>query len=93
VVVRGTETNKNVFEVCEDKGDSERGKYYVTVYVFLNFTLLVFPAHTKLYGCQVRRRHHLERKDGGGFDPNEYEKFPSRYISTFSKKVGHNYIA
>ena len=47
------------------------------------------PAHTKLYGCQVRRRHHLERKDSGGFDPNEYEKFPSKYISTFSKKVRH----
>ena len=49
----------------------------------------LLPAHTKLYGCQVRRRHHLERKDGGGFDPDEYEKFPDRYISTFSKKVRH----
>lgn len=89
MVVRGTETRKYMFETCQDKGESERGYYVVTVCVILNFTLLVFPAHTKLYGCQVRRRHHLERKDGGGFDPKEFEKFPSRYISTFSKKVGH----
>ncbi|PSN46751.1 Alpha-aminoadipic semialdehyde synthase [Blattella germanica] len=44
-------------------------------------------SHTKIYGCEVRRRHHLERKDGGGFDSEEYEKYPSRYISTFSKKI------
>ncbi|KAJ9586025.1 hypothetical protein L9F63_020322 [Diploptera punctata] len=44
-------------------------------------------SHAKIYGCEVRRRHHLERKDGGGFNPEEYEKFPSRYISTFSKKI------
>ncbi|XP_021922979.1 alpha-aminoadipic semialdehyde synthase, mitochondrial isoform X2 [Zootermopsis nevadensis] len=44
-------------------------------------------SHTKIYGCEVRRRHHLERKEGGGFDPEEYERFPSQYISTFSKKV------
>ncbi|XP_076163729.1 lysine ketoglutarate reductase/saccharopine dehydrogenase [Ptiloglossa arizonensis] len=42
---------------------------------------------TKIYGCEVRRRHHLERKDGGGFDPEEYDKHPERYISTFSKKI------
>ncbi|CAK9832920.1 Alpha-aminoadipic semialdehyde synthase, mitochondrial [Anthophora retusa] len=42
---------------------------------------------TKIYGCEVRRRHHLERKEGGGFDPDECDKHPERYISTFSKKV------
>ncbi|XP_034184998.1 lysine ketoglutarate reductase/saccharopine dehydrogenase [Osmia lignaria lignaria] len=42
---------------------------------------------TKIYGCEVRRRHHLERKEGGGFDPDEYDKYPDRYISTFSKKI------
>ncbi|XP_076670805.1 lysine ketoglutarate reductase/saccharopine dehydrogenase isoform X1 [Andrena cerasifolii] len=42
---------------------------------------------TKIYGCEVRRRHHLERKEGGGFDPNEYDKHPEKYISTFSKKI------
>ncbi|XP_033334795.1 lysine ketoglutarate reductase/saccharopine dehydrogenase [Megalopta genalis] len=42
---------------------------------------------TKIYGCEVRRRHHLERKDGGGFDPEEYDKHPERYISTFSKTI------
>nr|CAD7429944.1 unnamed protein product [Timema monikensis] len=44
-------------------------------------------ATTKIYGCEVRRRNHLERKEGGGFDPTEYDQFPSRYISTFSKKI------
>lgn len=42
---------------------------------------------TKIYGCEVRRRHHLERKEGGGFDSNEYVKHPEKYISTFSKKI------
>lgn len=42
---------------------------------------------TKIYGCEVRRRHHLERKDGGGFDSEECDKHPERYISTFSKKI------
>ncbi|XP_073974901.1 lysine ketoglutarate reductase/saccharopine dehydrogenase [Rhodnius prolixus] len=43
--------------------------------------------NTKVYGCEVRRRHHLERKDGGGYDHDEYDKYPSRYVSTFSKKI------
>ncbi|XP_015187447.1 PREDICTED: alpha-aminoadipic semialdehyde synthase, mitochondrial [Polistes dominula] len=42
---------------------------------------------TKIYACEVRRRHHLERKEGGGFDSDEYVKHPERYISTFSKKI------
>ncbi|KAG5898781.1 hypothetical protein JTB14_010991 [Gonioctena quinquepunctata] len=41
----------------------------------------------KIYGCEVRRSHYLERADGGGFDPVEYEEHPERYISTFSKKI------
>ncbi|KAL3270243.1 hypothetical protein HHI36_009299 [Cryptolaemus montrouzieri] len=41
----------------------------------------------KVYGCVVRRRHYLERAEGGGFDPVEYEEHPERYISTFSKKI------
>ncbi|GBP80004.1 hypothetical protein EVAR_68358_1 [Eumeta japonica] len=42
---------------------------------------------SKIYGCEVRRRHHLERKNGGGYDPQEYEEFPERYISTFAQKI------
>lgn len=42
---------------------------------------------TKIYACEVRRRHHLERKEDGGFDPEEYDQHPERYISTFSKKI------
>ncbi|XP_049867779.1 alpha-aminoadipic semialdehyde synthase, mitochondrial [Pectinophora gossypiella] len=41
----------------------------------------------KIYGCEVRRRHHLERKNGGGYDPQEYEEHPERYISTFAQKI------
>lgn len=41
----------------------------------------------KIYACQVRRRHHLERKEDGVFDPEEYDQHPERYISTFSKKI------
>lgn len=40
----------------------------------------------KVYGCEIRRSHYLERKEGGGFDPQEYEDHPERYISTFNKK-------
>jgi hypothetical protein len=71
----------------------KRTKKFVTVYICLDFMLLVLSAYTKIYGCEVRRRHYLERKEGGGFDSEEFEKFPSQYISTFSKKVGPcNYI-
>ncbi|KOB63531.1 putative Aminoadipic semialdehyde synthase, partial [Operophtera brumata] len=35
----------------------------------------------------VRRRHHLERKNGGGYDHQEYEEHPERYISTFAQKI------
>ncbi|XP_052739377.1 alpha-aminoadipic semialdehyde synthase, mitochondrial isoform X2 [Bicyclus anynana] len=41
----------------------------------------------KIYGCEVRRRHHLVRKNGGGYDPDEYEEFPERYISTFAQTI------
>ncbi|KAK9873152.1 hypothetical protein WA026_021385 [Henosepilachna vigintioctopunctata] len=41
----------------------------------------------KVYGCVVRRRDYLERAEGGGFDKAEYEEYPERYISTFSKKI------
>lgn len=41
----------------------------------------------KIYSCEIRRRHHLERKEDGGFDPEEYDKHPELYISTFSKKI------
>lgn len=46
---------------------------------------------TKIYGCEVRRRHHLERKNGGGYDAEEYEEYPERYISTFAQKVSNFY--
>lgn len=47
-------------------------------------------ARTKLYGCVVGRGHYLERIEGGGYDREEYEQYPDRYISTFNKKVKFN---
>uniref|UniRef100_A0A1B6KSG6 Uncharacterized protein n=1 Tax=Graphocephala atropunctata TaxID=36148 RepID=A0A1B6KSG6_9HEMI len=41
----------------------------------------------KVYGCQVRRRDHLQRRDGGGFDEEEYDAHPELYMSTFGKKI------
>ncbi|KAK4876339.1 hypothetical protein RN001_012761 [Aquatica leii] len=41
----------------------------------------------KVYGCEVRRRHYLERIEGGGFDSAEYEEHPERYVSTFNKRI------
>lgn len=42
MVVRGTETSKNVFEIHENKGDSERVKYDVTVFVIFTSHCLCF---------------------------------------------------
>ncbi|XP_055612755.1 alpha-aminoadipic semialdehyde synthase, mitochondrial isoform X1 [Uranotaenia lowii] len=44
-------------------------------------------SHNKLYGCEVSRADHLERREGGGFDPVEYDQYPERYISTFNKNI------
>lgn len=44
-------------------------------------------SQNKLYGCEVSRADHLERSEGGGFDPVEYDQYPERYISTFNKKI------
>lgn len=35
----------------------------------------------------MSRSDHLERRDGGKFDAQEYDEHPERYISTFSKKI------
>lgn len=44
-------------------------------------------ANTKFYACVVTRKDYLERIDGGGYNQEEYEQYPSRYKSTFNKKV------
>lgn len=41
----------------------------------------------KVYGCLVSRRDHLVRKEGGGFDAEEYSEYPERYASLFSLKI------
>lgn len=41
----------------------------------------------KVYGCVVSREDHLVRKDGGGFDPEDYDSHPELYTSTFAKQV------
>ncbi|KAL3314779.1 hypothetical protein Ciccas_006596 [Cichlidogyrus casuarinus] len=37
----------------------------------------------KVYAAVVSRADHYERRDGGGFDPDEFNAHPDRYISTF----------
>ncbi|XP_066977946.1 alpha-aminoadipic semialdehyde synthase, mitochondrial [Macrobrachium rosenbergii] len=44
-------------------------------------------AMNKLYACEVSRRDHLVRKDGGKYDAVEYEEHPERYISVFAHKI------
>lgn len=58
--------------------------------VFAHFLLANyyhFLDQNKLYACEVSRSDHLERRDGGGFDAEEYDTNPERYISTFSTKI------
>lgn len=50
-------------------------------------------ATNKVYACVVGRKDHLVRKEGGGFDSDEYEEFPERYASTFSIKVLWIYVS
>jgi alpha-aminoadipic semialdehyde synthase len=35
---------------------------------------------------QVRRQDQFERKNGGGFDAQELEEHPERYVSNFAHK-------
>ncbi|XP_045609079.1 alpha-aminoadipic semialdehyde synthase, mitochondrial isoform X1 [Procambarus clarkii] len=42
---------------------------------------------SKIYCCEVSRRDHLVKKDGGKYDAVEYEEHPERYISVFAHKV------
>lgn len=53
----------------------------------LESNCVILAGPNKIYGCEVRRRHHLERKNGGGYDAQEYDEHPERYISTFAQKV------
>ncbi|GIY30410.1 hypothetical protein CDAR_262411 [Caerostris darwini] len=41
----------------------------------------------KVYGTVVSRDDHFRRKDGGGFDAEEYEAHPERYYSNFAKTI------
>ncbi|XP_013792534.1 alpha-aminoadipic semialdehyde synthase, mitochondrial-like, partial [Limulus polyphemus] len=41
----------------------------------------------KVYSAVVSRDDHFERKEGGGFDPEEYDQHPERYFSTFAKNI------
>jgi hypothetical protein len=49
--------------------------------------LFLFIASNKLYICVVSRDDHYVRKDGGQFNAEEFEQYPSRYASTFATKV------
>lgn len=41
----------------------------------------------KVYGCVVNRDDHLSRRNGGGFDANEFENHPEKYASDFARKI------
>ncbi|GAB6020684.1 hypothetical protein CHUAL_003353 [Chamberlinius hualienensis] len=41
----------------------------------------------KVYACSISRHDHLQRKGQTSFDADEYEEYPDRYYSTFSKSV------
>jgi len=45
-------------------------------------------ARNKVYICEVSRPDYLERREGGGYNAEEYEEHPERYISTFATKIG-----
>lgn len=51
------------------------------------FSLFCFSAMNKVYACEVSRRDHLVRKEGGGYDMEEYQEFPERYASMFAVNV------
>lgn len=35
----------------------------------------------------MSREDHLVPRDGGKFDPDDYDKHPERYVSTFAKQI------
>ena len=41
----------------------------------------------KLYACEIRRSDQFERRNGGGYNEQEFQEHPERYISNFSRKV------
>jgi len=40
----------------------------------------------KLYACEIRRSDQFERKVGGGYNEDEFNEHPERYISNFAHK-------
>lgn len=43
--------------------------------------------HKKVYVTVVHRKDHIINKDGSPLDPQDYEKHPEKYRSTFSEKI------
>lgn len=41
----------------------------------------------KVYGAVVSREDHIRRKEGGDFDPEEFQLHPEQYYSNFAKNV------
>lgn len=55
--------------------------------------VIFISVNTKFYSCVVTRKDYLERIEGGGYDQDEYEQYPSRYKSTFNKKVWFMFLS
>ncbi|XP_015922645.2 alpha-aminoadipic semialdehyde synthase, mitochondrial [Parasteatoda tepidariorum] len=47
----------------------------------------VHGSMNKVYGAVVSRDDHIRRKEGGGFDAEEFELHPDRYYSNFAKTI------
>ncbi|KAJ3014576.1 hypothetical protein HKX48_005081 [Thoreauomyces humboldtii] len=43
--------------------------------------------HHKVYGCQVKAKDYLVRKDGWKYDRDHYREHPEQYMSVFHEKV------
>lgn len=61
--------------------------FYIFLSEWMNVLFFYILGQNIIYGCVIRRKHYLKRKDGGEYDAQEYDKYPERYISVFNKKV------
>ncbi|PVU95867.1 hypothetical protein BB561_001544 [Smittium simulii] len=46
-----------------------------------------FSKLNKIYGVKVTAKDYIENKDNGVFDYSEYKQYPSKYMSSFHKKI------
>ena len=57
---------------------------YLTTFSYMIF---FFKDTRKTYATVINRRDHLVRKDGGGYELEDYKKHPEQYTSIFADQV------